>query len=443
MKTLKSTSRGKSAVKQKTVSDSPKKTFMNSVEACAYLKIKPQTLYAYVSRGLIRAELRGKGQGHLYRQDDIEALRIRSLARSGHGPVAGAAMRWGEPIMDSAITNIENGMLYYRGHSLSKLLDDDVAFENVAELLWSGELPSMDVRWPPVSSKSNAVKGKTFFLQDSATSIARKLALHVSEVALSDREGHDELLDESLQRARHLIMSTAMELFPPNKLVSKNISVKTKKTIAEIIAERIGISESELAVKAINGSLIASADHELNASTFAARITASTGADLYACILAGVSAFSGRHHGLSPIEVYHFIIGLTSTGESDNYLTHARTKGQAIPGFGHSLYPLGDPRARQLLDRARSVARERGGQAGKHMEIMNSLITAAQKQDSIFPNLDLGLVAIALTLGLSDVGASSLFAVGRMAGWGAHIIEQRQQGFLRPRARYVGRPPVG
>ena len=440
MRTAKTSKKKTSAIKEKS-SNSVSKSYMTSSEACAYLNIKPQTLYAYVSRGQLRAEPRSDDQSHQYHRDDIEALRLRSIARSGHGPVAGAAMRWGEPILDSAITNIQNGMLYYRGHSLDSLLQDGRSFENVSELLWSGELPVAEVFWPNEPIRSAVLKEKPPATQDRGSSIARRLACHLTEVALSDQMGHDELLDESLRRARRLIMSTAMKLFHMKKNPGKKINPKG--SIAKIISEGIGVSESALAVQAINAALIVSADHELNASTFAARITASTGADLYACIQAGVSAFSGRHHGLASIEVYDFITGMLASGDCDKYLIEIGVKGRAVPGFGHSLYPLGDPRASQLIDRAYSLAKERGAEADKYMQMMTALITAARKQSDLFPNLDLGLVAIALALGLSDVGASSLFALGRMAGWTAHIMEQRQQGFLlRPRARYVGRLPL-
>jgi citrate synthase len=430
----------KRATKTVNPSRDTKSTFMTSAEACAFLEIKPQTLYAYVSRGLLRAELQPGAQGHLYSRSELELLLARSRARAGHGPTAASAMRWGEPILDSAITNIQSEMIYYRGHALSDLIRDRIPFEKVAELLWSGELPRGEITWN-FDDPSSLARNRALFKKATGISLARHLSFHVSEVALADRDGRDELLDGCLRKARHLICSVSKVLF------EKGIKVKATKRpnirIAEVISESLDMELSEAVLAAVDAALIASADHELNASTFAARVAASTGADLYSSILAGLAAFSGRHHGLSPMDTYNFVMKASSHKNLGKFIEEALVSGRAIPGFGHRLYPEGDPRAILLMDCALRVAGELGEEGMRRLDGLLKLVSAAKEQRLPPPNLDLGLVAVALVLGLPDVAAVSFFVLGRIAGWTAHVIEQRQQGFLlRPRARYVGRGPL-
>jgi citrate synthase len=414
--------------------------YLTAAEACSLLGVKPQTLYAYVSRGQLRPEARPGHQGNYYPRSEVESLLARSRARSGHGATAAGAMRWGEPILESAITNIQDEKLFYRGHGLNDLIRDEVPFENVAELLWSGELPVGQVRWiQPISSENIARTSLSFDATGSA--VARRLLLCVSEAAFADQQGADELLDDTLRRARFLVFAVASELFAGKR--RDKASSAGQISIAEWIARRTVHSSSGTAIAAVNAALIACSDHELNASTFAARVAASTGADLYAAILAGAATFSGRHHGLSPVAAYGLVESASRGHNIENQIKDALAAGRSIPGFGHPLYPHGDPRFSLLIECARGVAEEMGGEAKKQFELVSRVIQAAKRQGLQLPNLDMGLVAVVLVLGLPGAAAASLFALGRIAGWTAHVIEQRQQGFLlRPRARYVGRGPV-
>ena len=313
-----------------------KNAFMTAAEACAFLGVKAQTLYAYVSRGLLRAETQSGVHGHLYARSEVEELLARSRARAGHGATAAGAMRWGEPILDSAITNIQKEMIYYRGYALSDLLRDRVPFEKVAELLWSGELPGGPITWAPDDS---GVMRRNWPLskEETGVSVARRLLFRVSEAALADVRGSDELLDECLRRARHLISSAAGELFGP--MQNQQDSGRPPLRIAEAITAGLGLPASVAVLTAVDAALIASADHELNASTFAARVAASTGADLYSCILAGVAAFSGRHHGLSPVDAFHFVTKASLQKNIGKFLADTIATDRAVPGFGHRLYP--------------------------------------------------------------------------------------------------------
>jgi citrate synthase len=404
------------------------KAMLTAAEACALLGIKAQTLYAYVSRGLLRAETHPGRTGKLYARDDLETLLARSRARAGHGPTAASAMRWGDPILDSAITCIQGGQIYYRGYSQRELLRKNMSFEQVAELLWSGDLPHQKVQWTALTviqaDEDVAVQA----------SLSRRLLHQLTRMALYDPEGPDELIDQTLRRARALIRHTVDVLFPA--------SPAAPQFLAPRIASSLGFYQVE-ATEAIETALIVSADHELNASTFAARVAASTGADLYASLLAGLASFSGRHHGLASLDVHDLITAIPAGWSRKKQLQTLMESSQYPSGFGHRLYTEGDPRVDPLLQSARALAAVRQGEAQKWMDEVESILNLARSLGAPAPNLDFGLATVGLTLGLPREGAAALFIIGRLAGWTAHILEQRQQGFLlRPRARYVGRTPA-
>lgn len=404
------------------------KAMLTAAEACALLGIKAQTLYAYVSRGLLRAETHPGRSGKLYARDDLETLLARSRARAGHGPTAASAMRWGDPILDSAITCVQAGQIYYRGYPLQELLRKGISFEQVAELLWAGDLPNQKVQWAalPIAEKDED--------RSEQAPLSRWLLYQLARLALYDPAGSDELMDQTLRRARGLIRHTVDVLFPA--------TASAPQLLAPRMAASLGFDQSE-AIDAIETALLVSADHELNASTFAARVAASTGADLYASLMAGLASFSGRHHGLASLDVYDFLTEVPAGWSRRKQLQTLMESSQYPPGFGHRLYPEGDPRVEPLLQRARAFAGVRQGESQRWIEEIESVLNLAKTLGCPFPNLDFGLVAVALTLGLQREGAAALFVIGRLAGWTAHILEQRQQGFLlRPRARYVGRTPT-
>jgi citrate synthase len=172
------------------------------------------------------------------------------------------------------------------------------------------------------------------------------------------------------------------------------------------------------------------ADHELNASSFTARCIASTGASLRAAVIGGLAALSGPRHGGMTARVESFWRGMEA-GDIPARLRRRLSGGEELPGFGHPLYPEGDPRAACLLERILP----RFPQA-------RVLVTAAESLTGRVPNIDFGLVTLRRFLRLPEGSAFALFALGRSVGWIAHAIEQRTGGqLIRPRAVYTGRAP--
>jgi citrate synthase len=210
--------------------------------------------------------------------------------------------------------------------------------------------------------------------------------------------------------------------------------------IAEAVLGTIGAArdvadarEAPVRTALVDRALVLSADHELNASTFAVRVAASAGADLYACVAAGIATLSGPLHGGESDRLEALLRVVSTPGRARAVLRAHIERGDRLPGFGHALYPAGDPRAPPLLDAARALA-------PRATRTLDAVIDEVRRTLGLEANIDAGLVAVARALGAPGTG-SAIFAVGRIAGWVAHVLEQRDAGFLlRPRARYVGPP---
>jgi citrate synthase len=365
---------------------------MTASEAARVLGVKLPTLYAYASRGLLGVGPRGPGRKASYSAAAVLRLKARAHARSGHTAVAAAALRYGDPVLDTRISEITDDGPRYRGHLAVELARRGLTFEQVAELLWTGELPRRAPRWPDGRGPSG---GTLLELSARAAGLAR-----------------GPRLSESLEDARALITSLAGG---------------TGRCIAERIAGTRGVK----AVRAVDSALILSADNELNASTFVARIAAGTGAELAACLAAALATLSGPRHGGACDRVDALLEDALAVGAEASVRARVQ-RGEVVPGFDAGAYPNGDPRTPALLEVARRVSPARC----RVLEVMNETVRSLGGEAA---SLDFGLVAVTHALGLAPGTAARIFALGRTAGWVAHVFEQRESGTsIRPRARYVG-----
>jgi citrate synthase len=373
--------------------------WLTAEEAMARLGIRPQTLYAYVSRGRIEARPDpADPRRSRYRLADVGKLAERKQRGRKAAQVAAGAIAWGEPVLDSAITTIAQGRLFYRGRDVVELAGH-ASLEAVARLLRGGDGAALKgaVRTPP--PEANDIRARLF-------------------TALSQRAGVDP---PARGRAP---LALAVEAAGLLDLVADAAAGRIEH--GQIHLRLAGAWGRPEAAGALRQALVLLADHELNASTFAARVTASTGASLAASALAGLSALSGPLHGGIAGRVRNLV------EESDRIGPQAAVAGRIaragpIPGFGHPLYPEGDPRAAALLtafDLPPAYAR------------LRLAVEAATGETA---NIDFLLTALAERFGLPDDAPFALFAVARTAGWLAHAVEQVQTGALiRPRARYTG-----
>jgi citrate synthase len=403
--------------------DNQHQEFFDSRRAAAFLGVQARTLYAYASRGLV-ARVRA-GRSSRYARADLERLKARQDARAGHGPVAGAALHWGEPVLPTRISAVGPDGPSYRAHSATELARRGTPFREVCELLWTGSLGApADTPAPlAVVARNGNVRPGT-----DADPILR--LMDVAMAGLRRSSAPFGLAPEVERgRARSLLLAFAGAAGPRRP---RTATVDPATRLLESFGAPLTLARGRL----VNAALVLSADHELNASTFAARVAASTGADLQACLLAALATFLGPRHGGASRALEAVLDEVARPGRAEAVVRARTARGDGIPGFGHALYPAGDPRAATLLALVAEAP------SGPRLRTLSAVIDATARLRGDRPNIDAALVAACLALGLPPGAAISLFAVGRTAGWVAHVLEQRESPtVLRPRARYVGPLP--
>jgi citrate synthase len=408
-------------------------TLIDAAETVKRLGITKPTLYAYVSRGQIRAVPdSGDPRRRLYRADDVEALLARKRRGRKLESVARSTLDWGPPILDSAITLIRDGQIYYRGHDARDLAAGD-SVETVARLLW--DCGATDPFADDGMELPEFTDGMLARLASLAPVERFAAILPLAEAAtFAGGTRNSARLWEDAARLVRMLAAAALGVQP------------SPLSLPALLARawRLAPGQADF----LRTALIFCADHELNVSTFTVRCVASTGAGLPASILAGLAALSGPLHGgmIARVEALldkmrdphrprplndELAEATAEDGQGPRRIITARLRrGEALPGFGHPLYPDGDPRGLALIERLPP--------GDPHREFAG--LVEALGGDP--PNLDFGLVATARHLGLPAGAGFTLFAIGRSIGWIAHALEQRTQpGPIRPRAQYVGMPP--
>ncbi|MBC8242361.1 MAG: citrate synthase family protein [Alphaproteobacteria bacterium] len=388
--------------------------YLSAREAAAELNISRATLYAYVSRGLVRSEPVDGSRSRLYRADDVRAMRARKSVGSGTETVAAAALTHGMPILDSAITLIADGELYYRGRDATELARGS-SLESVANLLWQCD------DHDPFAAQAPNIGGFTSPL----TGIARCQAL-LPLAAASDLRAYN-LENASVARTGADLLRLLTAGF-----IGKEPSIEP--IHAQLCAHWGG---DGAAAKLIRAALVLCADHELNASTFTVRCVASTRATPYGAVMAGLSALKGPRHGGQTKRV-EALFDEVARADSPLAAVAARLRrGERLPGFGHPLYPGADPRCRLLRRLATAALGDNLG-----LGMAEQLAEAATANTGLWPNVDFALVMLQRSLNLPTGAPMGVFAIGRCAGWIAHAQEQyARPELIRPRARYIGEQP--
>ncbi|MCO5079025.1 MULTISPECIES: citrate/2-methylcitrate synthase [unclassified Chelatococcus] len=380
-------------------------------EAVERLGVSRATLYAYVSRGLVRAlPDTADPRRSLYSAADIDGLVTRK--RRGRKPerIAAGTLDWGLPVLTSHITRIEGGQLSYRGRDALELAKV-ASFEAVAALLWGcGDSDPFAAPMPAVG--------------DAWDELSRLMAAR----SLPERCG---VLLPLMPGASATLWRRELRLVWPNAatllrtMAAAAVGRAPRATpIAEVLAEAWGLEPGHASTDHLRAALVLLADHELNASAFAVRVVASTGASLAAALTGGLAALGGPRHGGTTSLVEILFDEIERAGDAGRVVDERLWRGDLLPGFDHPLYPDGDPRAVALLGRLPPDGER------------DSLIAAVGALGKR-PNVDFALVSLRRALGLPRGAAFTLFAVGRTAGWIAHALEQLADGrLIRPRARY-------
>lgn len=391
------------------------KDLLTREQALQRLQVRVATLYTYVSRGLIRSVQQQGTRRRLFSAEDVERLRCRSDAHSGNAPRGESMLRWGEPVLRSAITQVTSAGPVYRGRDAVQLAQSNTRFENVAQLLWTGALGDRPLRWDvlPLPSPVNA----------NANDLIRSVALALLSVSS---------VADPLETKRQVLTQTASALCgaaagngPPG---DGRIG-----GMAEALAAAFGSKETgHLVADAINASLILCADFELAPAAFATRITASAGVELASSVLVGLITHSGANVAGNISDIQRLLFHDLSEWNIEEQLNIAQATGARRYGFNHPLFPTGDPRANTLLQMAASQAPQTPS-----WKVASHFLEQARIRCGLHPGMAIALVMLCNSLRLGPLAPFAIWMLGRAAGLVAHACEQGEQGFkIRPRASY-------
>jgi citrate synthase len=391
--------------------------YLSAREASAELAISQATLYAYVSRGLIRSEPSPESRSHRYRAEDIRDLKERRTPAVE--PRGFKSFDPDLPVLDSAICTITEEGAIYRGVNCVDLAENDT-LEHAATLLWdvTGVDPFASDNCPVVSDEMRAIAEAA----RGAAPIDRAIA--VLALATSADPGAFTRAPEG----RAMVGARILRL-----LVATMLNVTPSAAPLHLQIAGTWAPDRRHAADLIRRALVLLADHELNASTFTVRCAASTGLNLYDAIIAGLAALKGPKHGGAGVLASRLVKTLVDN-DAAPVIRERVALGERFAGFGHGVYRRGDPRAISLLN-----ALTRAGAARKFTKEVPERIAEATGE---FVNIDYALAVLAHSLRLAGGSELTLFAMARAVGWIAHASEQLQYGrLIRPRARYVGPPP--
>ncbi|HUF32189.1 MAG TPA: citrate/2-methylcitrate synthase [Acidimicrobiales bacterium] len=389
--------------------------------AARRLGVKQETLYAYVSRGLVRSEPVPGSRRSRFLRADIE--RLAGRRRSG-GRAGGL-----EVIVETDLTLLDPaGRLYYRGWDVADAVASGATFEEVAGWLWSGERSQEPFTAPPdlMAAARPVVEAMP---GQSAIDQARAL---VVAVRAADPLRHDRRPRAVGATGRSLV-ATMVEALP---LAAGATPPPAGSSVARRLWPRLSPRRpSAVAVRLLDATLVLLADHELAASTLAARVTASTWADPYLVVQAGLAALGGPLHGAASAGARDLIREVTSGAATPASAIGDRLRdGELVPGFGHRVYESVDPRAEILLGLLR--------EAGRGIAAADGLVATMRARSLPFPNIDLAIAVLAEAHDMVDDAGEITFAVARTAGWLAHAAEEYQHRLrFRTRAAYTGPAP--
>lgn len=385
--------------------NTPSRSWIPRAEVLSRLGVKPQTLYAYVSRGRITARPDPDNpRCSLYAAEDVARLLERTARVGQPSTTPGGAYR-GEAVMETAISQLVEGRLFYRGRD-AVALSEDATLEQACRVLWGAEedpfhelKPRVDVQFP------GGPRARAF------ASLARRAEEDAAAAGRSDK---------SLRREAASVL---------NELVDAVAGGGPRLYLHQRLARAWKLNEA--AADLIRRVLVLSADQALDPATLAVRVTAQTGAALSACALCGWAALSGPRAGGQLALVTAFVAEASRSADARSAARQRLAQGLDLPGFGGPDFPDGDPRARALIEAARLPV------------ALLDIVRVGEGLTGQPPSYELALALVARQLDLPREGAFALHAIGRTAGWLGHALEQSAAGSpIRARLRYVGPEPA-
>ncbi|MEY2604080.1 MAG: citrate synthase [Verrucomicrobiota bacterium] len=390
------------------------KIHLTATEAADFLNISKTTLYAYVSRGLVRSEYGLNQRSRVYHRLDLERLKQRKRIRQQPSAEMSNALYWGSPLLESGLTLLTNGQVFYRGKEATALASSRTFLE-VATWFWTGN-------WE-VSASGHSTVGPKECDRDPILLFQEALL----RAAMTEPLGYDFSLPNLRESGTHIL-----------SLFLQILTRKLNPNVTEVARElrKAWCRPRTDAEMIINAALILCIDHELNVSSFTARVVCSAGTSIYEVVSAALCALRGSRHGGGIERTTKLLVEMQGLSSVRDSLLQRIRAGIEIPGFGHPLYPNGDPRAAKLFDLLNKYF---AAEARPWLKVVVSAAKALKRK----PNIDLALAVCSLSLQLPSHAAFALFALGRTAGWIAHAAEQAESGkLIRPRARYIGPVPA-
>ncbi|HZR54737.1 MAG TPA: citrate synthase [Streptosporangiaceae bacterium] len=394
---------------------------LTAAQAAERLGVKPATLYAYVSRGVLTRGRAADGRASLFDADEVERLARRGRPRRPAGAV--------DIIVESRITEITADRLRYRGHDVVELARTR-SFEDVAELLWTGELPtgSSTGGWRAPEIALAAGRAAQAALPAGTLPLERFQVI-VPALAATDPL-RLELDPVAVVAAARTIVAGLVDCLPGAAGPSDGTPIAIR--LWSRLCQR---RASPALLRALSAALVLLADHELAASTLAARAAASVRADPYAVVATGLGAVGGALHGGSSLGAESMLAAAAGPADVPRVVAELLRRGEKVPGFGHYIYKAGDPRAIALLGMIRHAAPK-----SAQLAIAEAVLVSVRRKSLPEPNIDFALATLARVAGMTRGAAEAIFAVARVAGWVAHALEAYTTAPIRPRAIYIGPP---
>ncbi|MDX6349519.1 MAG: citrate synthase [Streptomyces sp.] len=413
-------------------------TRLTTREAAERLGVKPETVYAYVSRGLLTSRRATGGRGSTFDVKEVDALARRAARRPGDdAPGAGAlgAIRTG-------ITLIDKDRYYFRGVDATELAAH-YGYEEIAEWLWTGAMRP-GTRFTAPEQTLTAARRSVAALPSHSGPMDR-LRVTAIAAAAADPLRFDLSPEAVLGSARSLIPALVDALPPAGRPHRGEEQGK---------AQREGQGEDRLAwrlwsrlterapddasLRVLDAALALLIDHDLAASTLAVRVAASARAHPYAVVSAGLGALEGPLHGAASGLAHRFLAEVLERGGAAPVVAdHLRT-GRTVPGLGHRLYPGDDPRAQMLFRLLDTLPR-----AAPALAAARDVVETAARHTPLHANVDLALAVLSVSSAMPAEAGETVFAVARTAGWIAHALEEYAEPPLRmrPVGHYDGPKP--
>ncbi|MFQ5409842.1 MAG: citrate/2-methylcitrate synthase [Anaerolineales bacterium] len=340
-----------------------------------------------------------------------------------------------------------NGILKYSGYNIDDLAGQ-VSYEEVVHLLFYGDLPNSD-QLANLQADLAAQRTLPALVLDLIRAAPRNaspmdvLRTAVSALALNLPDASDHSIEATQRKALGLVAQFPLIVAAIERARNGAEVVESDPELdhaANFLYVLTGARADALRAAALNLYLVMLADHSFNASTFTARVAASTNADLHAAIAAAVGALKGNLHGGAAEATMRMLLQIGARDGVEAYVDDAFAHKRKIMGIGHRIYKTGDPRARHLIEWARKMEDYRAD-GSEYVDMASDVAAAVLRHKELYPNVDFFSAPLLYYLGIPVDLDTCVFAAARVAGWIAHVIEQyRDATLIRPKARYAGAP---